>query len=116
MVRSALALGKLSRLAESLSAYDTALALSRFFPVQPIYGFSPKERTYQRLCVLRGVYPVRMEFEERTHQLMRAAERIAMERSLLQPGEEAIVIGGHNEQLGIRNALRLMTVEESHES
>ena len=29
LVRSALALGKLSRLAESLSAYDTALALSR---------------------------------------------------------------------------------------
>ena len=29
LVRSALALGKQSRLAESLSAYDTALALSR---------------------------------------------------------------------------------------
>ena len=93
---------------------NTALALSRYFPLQPIYGYTPKARTFQRLCILRGVYPVRMEFEERTHQLMRSAERIAMARGLLDPGQEAIVIGGHNEQLGIRNALRLMTVEDSH--
>ena len=73
---------------------STARLVSRYRPNSRIVAFTPSERTYNRLAIVWGVTPMMFPRLGSTDEMIAAAERILLDRGIVQPGEWVAMAAG----------------------
>jgi pyruvate kinase len=77
----------------SLSGASVQL-VSKFRPSIPIVGLTPDDRALQRFGLMWGTTGAIVPTEDRSLDLMRAAEAVCLERGFGQPGERVVIVAG----------------------
>jgi len=92
----------------------TARLVSKYRPTARILGFTPRPETLRRMAVLWGVVPVALPRRSSTDDMIRAADRILLERGLAVPGDRVAMAAGvpPGRDLGT-NLLKLHVVGEA---
>lgn len=90
----------------------TARLLSGQFPHAPIFALSPNDTTCRQMALYRGVTPVKMAFPGNSDAMVAAGEQLLLERELLQPGDEAVVVAGFTKLRGVANMVKVIRVGE----
>lgn len=90
---SAADLGASVIVAATMSGY-TARLISKYRPTCPIIAVTPYEDTARSLALNWGVYPVVVEEVYSSDDLIKIAEKVAIEVAELQKGEIAIITAG----------------------
>jgi len=91
----------------------TAFLLSKVHPSAPIFAVTPNEAVCRRLALARSVVPMCSPPVDSTEEMLRMVDGLLVERRLMAPGEEAVVVaslplGG----AGTTNFLKLHRVGE----
>ncbi|MEO0481112.1 MAG: pyruvate kinase [Planctomycetota bacterium] len=81
----------------------------------PVYGFTPSERSVQRLSLYWGVTPRRLEHANSVRQMMVDAEKQLLEAGLVRNGDTYAVVVGTSRRPGIANIMKLRTVGDVEE-
>jgi len=71
-----------------------AIEVSQCRSSQPLFAFTPEQATYQRLNLIWGVRPVRMDFVDNPDDLIDKMEKQALEMGILEPGDTVVVLAG----------------------
>ncbi|MCK6503789.1 pyruvate kinase [Myxococcota bacterium] len=87
---------------------QTAILASKSRPPRSIFAFTPDPRVCDALAMAWGVVPVRIPDLDNFDALIVAAERILLERGLIEDGDEVVVLAG---DAPIRGGNTLMKVE-----
>ncbi|MFC5861320.1 pyruvate kinase [Acidicapsa dinghuensis] len=85
----------------------TAIKLSKYQPVAPIYAFSSIEVTINRLNLLWGVVPVSCAKVSATEIMVELAETLLEQNNYARKGEIVAIIAGTGTKSGSTNFLRL---------
>lgn len=85
----------------------TAIKLSKYQPVAPIYAFSSIEVTINRLNLLWGVVPVSCPKVQTTEAMVELAETLLEQNHYARRGEIVAIIAGTGTKSGSTNFLRL---------
>ena len=90
----------------------TALYLSRFHALAPIFAISHHGDARRRMALMRNVYPI--DFDSRgmvPREAARGSIRLLVQGKLVQPGDRVVFTSGeHMEKHGATNTLRLLEV------
>jgi pyruvate kinase len=85
----------------------TAIKLSKYQPIAPIYAFSSIEVTINRLNLLWGVVPVHCAKVQTTESMVELAETVLEQHGYVRKGEIIALIAGTGTKSGSTNFLRL---------
>lgn len=77
----------------SLSGSSVQL-VSKFRPSIPIVGLTPDERALRRFALMWGTTGAIVPTEDRSLDLIRAAEAVCLERGIGVPGERVVIVAG----------------------
>jgi pyruvate kinase len=93
---------------------STALWMSRLDAGVPIYALTPEIGTCRRLSLLRGVYPVLMEYHTTsTEQLVEDAQNELLRHGIVQTGDLIVLTSGEPVgKAGGTNSLKILRVGE----
>jgi pyruvate kinase len=85
----------------------TAIKLSKYQPIAPIYAFSSVEVTINRLNLLWGTTPIRCSKVQTTEAMVELAETLLEQNGYARKGEIVAIIAGTGTKSGSTNFLRL---------
>ncbi len=77
----------------TMSGY-TARMVARHRPATPIIAVTPNPRTYRRLALVWGVYPLMVQEFTNTDEMMATAVQAALERGLVERGDIVVITAG----------------------
>ena len=77
----------------SLSGASVQL-VSKFRPPLPIVGLTPDERALRRFAMMWGTTGAIVPTEDRSLDLIRAAEAVMVEQGLGAPGDRIVIVAG----------------------
>ena len=89
---------------------STALLASKSRPPGALFALTPNQTTFDRLALAWGVTPVLAPTVESTDELIALGERILLEASLVERGQEVVVLSGNTPMKGATNTLKVYTV------
>lgn len=72
----------------------TAVLMSKARPCVSILAFTPQERTYRRLGLLRGVKPHLVPFANSVESMLELVEGVIVDTEAHSPGQKLVVISG----------------------
>jgi pyruvate kinase len=72
----------------------TALLMSKARPQVPILGFTPNQKTFQRMSMFWGVTPFLVPYASSAEDMLNIIEKEMLETSLLKPGQQVVIISG----------------------
>jgi pyruvate kinase len=72
----------------------TALLMSKTRPQVPIFGFTPNQKTFQKLGFYWGVTPFLVPYASSTEIMMEILESSILSSAILSPGQQIIIISG----------------------
>ena len=91
----------------------SAVFLSQCRIPQPVFAFSPDEKTLRLLSLLYGIYPLKMEIPANSHEFMLKADEILIGNGFAKKGDTAIYISREPiHQVGLTNQLNLHFIGE----
>lgn len=73
----------------------TARLVARHRPECPVIGASPFQEVINRLCIIRGVYPVKMRAVRDTDRMIKEAEKAALKTGLVKRGDTVVITAGY---------------------
>lgn len=88
----------------------TARLLGGCYPKVPILAITPSNECCRAMNLYRGVCPVQMPFPGDSDQMLIEAERILVERGLLEVGDEVVVVAGFTELRGVANMVKVIRI------
>jgi pyruvate kinase len=92
----------------------SAVFLSQCRIPQPIFAFSPDERTVRLLTILYGIQPVFMDKPESSNEFMILADQMALKNKWAKNGDTAVYISREPiEKVGQTNLLNLHYIGEN---
>jgi len=68
--------------------------VARHRPATPIIAVTPNPRTYRRLALVWGVYPLMVQEFTNTDEMMATAVQAALERGLVERGDIVVITAG----------------------
>jgi len=77
----------------TMSGY-TARMVARHRPATPIIAVTPNPRTYRRLALVWGVYPLMVQEFTNTDEMIATAVQAALERGLVEQGDIVVITAG----------------------
>ena len=77
------------------SSGRTARLMSKAFPRVPILGLTPEPRTYNRMALYWGVYPILVNLSHTVDEMLASIEVTSMSMAALKPGQQVVVISGY---------------------
>ncbi|HNC96528.1 MAG TPA: pyruvate kinase alpha/beta domain-containing protein, partial [Myxococcota bacterium] len=89
---------------------STAILASKSRPSGPILALTPNQTTYDRLALAWGVTAVLCPSVASTDELLSLGERILLDKSMVQRGQEVVALGGNTPMKGATNTMRVYTV------
>jgi len=73
----------------------TARLMSKAFPRVPIFGLTPEGRTYNRMALYWGVYPMLVNLSSHVDEMLASIEANTLKMTTLKPGQQVVVISGY---------------------
>ncbi len=73
----------------------------------PIFALTPDERVCDALALVWGITTVRMPVFESTDEMIAAGEKALLERGLVAPGTEVVVLAGNTPMRGATNLMKV---------
>jgi pyruvate kinase len=89
---------------------STALQLAGERPPTQIVGFTPSQRTVQRLALVWGVIPRKIAAGRTSSQLILYGDRELQSNNLVKPGDRIVQIAGTVRQAGLTNTMSIRTI------
>ena len=89
---------------------STALQLAGERPPTQIVGFTPSQRTVQRLALEWGVIPRKIAAGRTSSQLILYGDRELQSNNLVKPGDRIVQIAGTVRQAGLTNTMSIRTI------
>jgi len=89
---------------------STALQLAGERPPTHIVGFTPSQRTLQRLALVWGVIARKVKPGRTSRALTIDGDRIMREEGLVKPGDRVVQIAGTVRQAGLTNTMNIRTM------
>lgn len=89
---------------------STALQLAGERPPTHIVGFTPSERTVQKMALYWGVIPRKIRPGRTSQDLIRHGDRILEEDGLVKKGDRVVQIAGTVRQAGLTNTMSIRTM------
>lgn len=94
---------------------STPRLISHYRPSVPIYAFTPSEIVCNRLNLLWGVRPIKIEFYRTYEDLEKQVFPLVKELGLAEKGDTVIMTGGHpTSECGPTNFLKIQTLDYLH--
>ncbi|MHC4662989.1 MAG: pyruvate kinase [Planctomycetota bacterium] len=91
---------------------STALLMSKYHPVVPVLGFTFEEKSVRRMCLYRGVVPVKLPRNEDFNVINRDVEQEVMHGGFANQGDVIVIITGQPlGYAGGTNAMKVHRVE-----
>ncbi len=91
---------------------STARMIARYRPFQPLVAISPYPKTVKALCLAWGVYPFQTRSFESTDELVRLAQRKALELGFVKKGDLVVITAGVPlHQVGTTNLITVKTID-----
>lgn len=92
----------------------SAVFLSQCRIPQPIFAFSPDERTVRLLAILYGIQPVLMERPSGSNEFMATADAMALSNGWAKSGDTAVYVSREPiSQVGLTNLVNLHYIGEN---
>jgi pyruvate kinase len=91
----------------------TARLLSKYRPESPIFALSPNEKVIHRSMLLWGVFPILCERFRDTDKLVGMAEKVLLDRGLVQQRQVVGIVAGTRTRSGATNFMRLHMIGDS---
>jgi pyruvate kinase len=88
----------------------SAITASKARPRGPIFALTSSDSICDRLALVWGVVPLRVPVVKSTDELIAIGEQILLDKGLLDPGQEIIVLAGHSPMKGTTNTMRIYTI------
>ncbi len=88
---------------------DSAKVMSKLRPACPIVAFTPRERTWRRLALIRGVQPFHIEFGTHTDEMICRGEAALLDNGLARLGDTVVILSGT--KVGMRGATNMMKID-----
>jgi pyruvate kinase len=73
----------------------TARLMSKSFPRVPILAFTPEPRTYNRMALYSGVFPIQVPLFSNIDEMLANLEAKALSTGWVKPGQQVVVISGY---------------------
>ena len=89
---------------------SAALQLAGERPPTQIVGFTPSQRTVQRLALEWGVIPRKIAAGRTSSQLILYGDRELQSNNLVKPGDRIVQIAGTVRQAGLTNTMSIRTI------
>jgi len=89
---------------------STSKQISKQRPSKPVYAFTSRKDTYNRLSLLWGITPMLIGNIEHTARLVEASERLLMGKNCVQEGELVVLVIGMGLKAGSTNIIKLHRV------
>jgi pyruvate kinase len=94
------------------SSGSTARMIARYRPQHPIVAISPEPQTIKTLCLVWGVYPVRVKSFQSTDVMLQIAQKKAVQLNFVKRGDlVAITAGLPLHQAGTTNMITVKPIE-----
>lgn len=94
------------------SSGSTARMIARYRPQHPIVAISPEPQTIKTLCLVWGVYPVRVKSFQSTDVMLQIAQKKAIQLNFVKRGDlVAITAGLPLHQAGTTNMITVKPIE-----
>lgn len=77
------------------SSGRTARLMSKAFPRVPILGLTPEQRTYNRMALYWGVYPILTNLSHSVDEMLSSINTTTLSLGDLKPGQQVVVISGY---------------------
>ncbi|MDQ5958130.1 MAG: pyruvate kinase [Patescibacteria group bacterium] len=89
----------------------TARKTSRYKPARPVFVITPEEKSYNRLALSFGCYPILIShnFESFT-SMMKEAKELLLKSKLVKKGDKFVLIGGI--PFGVAGATNTVSIQE----
>lgn len=92
-VTTALDLGAAAIITSTKSGY-TARMVSKYRPKAPIIAVTPDDRVVKKLCLIWGVYPLKVYHSETTDEMIERSVISALESNLIKKGDLVVITAG----------------------
>jgi pyruvate kinase len=89
---------------------STSKQISKQRPSKPVYAFSSRMDTYNRLSLLWGITPMFIANIENAARLVEASERLLLAKNALQKGDLVVLVIGMGLRAGSTNMIKLHRV------
>ncbi|MCK5945629.1 MAG: pyruvate kinase [Planctomycetes bacterium] len=89
---------------------STAQQLAGERPPTHVVGFTPSQRTVQRLSLVWGVIPRKIRPGRTSHALTVDGDRIMREEGMVKPGDHVVQIAGTVRQAGLTNTMSIRSM------
>jgi len=91
---------------------STALLMSKYHPTVPIFGCTFSEKSVRRMCLYRGVIPVKLPQNENFDVIYKDIEAELIERGIASHGERVVMVTGQPlGHPGGTNAMKVHRIE-----
>lgn len=89
---------------------STSKQISKQRPSKPVYAFSSRMDTYNRLSLLWGITPMFIANIENAARLVEASERLLLAKNAIQKGDLVVLVIGMGLKAGSTNMIKLHRV------
>ena len=89
---------------------STSKQISKQRPSKPVYAFSSRMDTYNRLSLLWGITPMYIANIENAARLVEASERLLLAKNAIQKGDLVVLVIGMGLKAGSTNMIKLHRV------
>ncbi len=89
---------------------STSKQISKQRPAKPVYAFTPRKDTYNRLSLLWGITPMYIPAIENTARLVEASESLLIGKNCIQKGDLVVIVIGLGLKSGSTNMIKLHRV------
>jgi pyruvate kinase len=89
---------------------QSAIAASRSRPRATIFALTPSDTVLDRLSLVWGVVPIRVPVVKSTDELLLSGEKVLLEKGLVQPGQEVVVLAGTSPMRGATNLMKIYSI------
>ena len=85
----------------------TALLISKFGSEIPILALTPSEQVSRRLHLIRGVFPLKIDYSNSTDQMILRGEQTILGSKFLKRGDSVVIVSGQQELPGARYMVKI---------
>ncbi len=89
----------------------TAITISKMRPVCPIVAFTPHDSIVKRLSIYWGVFPILLQSQSSTDEMIDLGERILREKGLVEKGDNIVIVAGKTPVKGATNMLKVERID-----
>lgn len=89
----------------------TAITISKMRPICPVVAFTPSESVRRRLAIYWGVFPLILQTQASTDQMIEMGEKILKEKGFVKKNDTIVIVAGKTPAKGATNMLKVERIE-----